>query len=88
MATTSKYFRKEASMPGKKKRPHVKIGTAEQPDNKQSKIEGPENWELVYNNILEMRKERNAPVDTMGCEKAGNLVKDPKVRLSLLPIVL
>jgi endonuclease-3 len=31
------------------------------------KYEEPENWKEVYNKISEMRKEKEAPVDTMGC---------------------
>jgi endonuclease III len=27
----------------------------------------PENWEITYHTIEEMRKEKTAPVDTMGC---------------------
>jgi endonuclease-3 len=40
----------------------------------------PLNWEIVYNNILEMRKDLSAPVDTMGCEKAHDPNADPKVQ--------
>ena len=42
--------------------------------------EGPAKWRVVYNNILEMRKERSAPVDSMGCERAQDLQAEPKVR--------
>ncbi len=31
-------------------------------------IEPPENWKEVWDRITDMRKERNAPVDSMGCE--------------------
>jgi endonuclease-3 len=31
------------------------------------KYEEPDNWKEVYNKISEMRKEKEAPVDTMGC---------------------
>merc|ERR1719189_3438748 len=40
----------------------------------------PPNWEIVYNNILEMRKDLSAPVDTMGCEKAHDRNAYPKVQ--------
>ena len=40
---------------------------------------GPANWELVYDNILEMRKELNAPVDSMGCERIHDRTADEKV---------
>ena len=42
--------------------------------------QGPANWEIVYANILEMRKEKTAPVDSMGCERAHDLDAEPKVR--------
>ena len=32
------------------------------------KVEAPANWEEIYDAVREMRKERLAPVDTMGCE--------------------
>ena len=41
--------------------------------------QGPANWEIVYANILEMRKEKTAPVDSMGCERAHDLDAEPKV---------
>ncbi|KAL9103883.1 MAG: hypothetical protein Q9163_001120 [Psora crenata] len=37
-------------------------------DNGQTKLEPPTNWEEIYDAVKEMRKERLAPVDTMGCE--------------------
>ena len=40
----------------------------------------PPNWEMVYNNILEMRKDLSAPVDTMGCEKAHDPNESPHVQ--------
>jgi len=30
----------------------------------------PSSWERVYDNILKMREDRDAPVDNMGCEKS------------------
>ena len=44
------------------------------------KIETPENWEILYSNILEMRKDKTAPVDSMGCEKVQEMSTDPKVQ--------
>ena len=66
-------------------RKHIKI----QVEN----VQTPENWEILYNNILEMRKEKTAPVDTMGCEKVQELSTDPKVcfrifKLNILPLIL
>ena len=60
------------AMSSPRKRPkkaHVKISS-----------EAPENWEEVYDNILEMRKNRDAPVDSMGCERAHDPDAEPKVR--------
>jgi hypothetical protein len=39
----------------------------------------PDNWETVYSNIQEMRKDKTAAVDTMGCERAHDPNADPKV---------
>ena len=79
MSAFSKYF----EMPSKKRR-HVKIDEDKR-DNGNESISsiknGPENWEPVYDNILEMRKYKTAPVDTMGCDKVQDHVKNPKVRL-------
>lgn len=42
--------------------------------------QGPANWKIVYANILEMRKDKTAPVDSMGCERAHDLDAEPKVQ--------
>ena len=41
---------------------------------------GPANWRDVYANIVEMRADRSAPVDTMGCEKCHDDKAPPEVR--------
>ncbi len=41
----------------------------------------PPNWERVYDNILKMREERDAPVDNMGCEKSHDSEAEPQVNL-------
>ena len=65
----------------KKTRKYVPIGDqVEKVDH-----EAPENWELLYSNILEMRKEKTAPVDTMGCEKVQDMEVEPKVNYFLNP---
>lgn len=46
---------------------------------KQSKWE-PQNWRQLLANIREMRKERNAPVDTMGCDKCYDEFCDEKTK--------
>lgn len=48
-------------------------------DEKQAKWE-PKNWRQLLANIREMRKERNAPVDTMGCEKCPDEYSDEKTK--------
>ena len=40
--------------------------------------QAPENWEKVLERIRRMRSSEDAPVDSMGCEKAGNSLP-PKV---------
>lgn len=44
------------------------------------KIEAPANWQKLYENILEMRKDKTAPVDSMGCEKVQEMSRDPKIQ--------
>ena len=39
----------------------------------------PADWETVLANIKEMRKNKNAPVDNMGCERTMEEKVDPKV---------
>lgn len=40
----------------------------------------PKNWRQLLANIREMRKERNAPVDTMGCNKCYDERSDEKTK--------
>lgn len=39
----------------------------------------PPNWEEVVNNLREMRKRFDAPVDSMGCDRCPDETADPKV---------
>lgn len=48
---------------------------------------GPANWEKVLEGIQKMRTSETAPVDSMGCEKAGSFLP-PKVLLTLGNIFL
>ena len=86
------YYKRITSQMAKKTRKHVTIGDNETLNKVNEPNNAPENWELLYGNILEMRKEKNAPVDTMGCEKIQDMEVDPKVgivnynRLKMLPI--
>ena len=45
-------------------------------------VEAPSNWEDIYDAVREMRKERLAPVDTMGCETLAEDHLTPRVSLS------
>jgi endonuclease-3 len=49
-------------------------------ENKKSKWE-PKNWHEVVNNIREMRKQRDAPVDSMGCDKCADESAPPEVNV-------
>ncbi|KER25088.1 hypothetical protein T265_07380 [Opisthorchis viverrini] len=45
----------------------------------------PANWRLQLQNITQMRKDRDAPVDVMGCERLADRKADPKTfRLQVL----
>ena len=77
---TTPYFRsavRQAMSSGRKRKSRVEV---EAEAREESAEHGPENWLTVYNNILEMRKERNAPVDSMGCERAHDPEADPKLQ--------
>lgn len=41
-------------------------------------VNAPVNWEEIFDGIMKMRSAGDAPVDTMGCEKAG-ISLPPKV---------
>ncbi|XP_059075865.1 endonuclease III homolog 1, chloroplastic isoform X2 [Cryptomeria japonica] len=44
----------------------------------------PENWKEVLDGIRKMRASQGAPVDTMGCEKAGSLLPPKDRRFAVL----
>ena len=50
------------------------------------KVEAPANWEQIYDAVKEMRKERLAPVDTMGCETLAEDNLTPRVSRSRIAI--
>jgi len=70
-------IKKEESQNGSPKKSPTKSPRKER---RHIKIETPENWEILYSNILEMRKDKTAPVDSMGCEKVQEMSTDPKVQ--------
>lgn len=53
----------------------------------EEKIEAPENWEEIYDAVKEMRKEKVAPVDTMGCESLAEDQLPPRVGFCLHYII-
>ncbi|XP_052207381.1 endonuclease III homolog 1, chloroplastic-like [Diospyros lotus] len=48
------------------------------------KSEPPANWEKILDGIREMRSSEGAPVDTMGCEKAGSSLPPKERRFAVL----
>jgi len=54
------------------RKPRVKI--------EYDKLKPPANWEEMYDNIVTMRADRTAPVDTMGCERSHEPGVEPEVR--------
>lgn len=83
----------------RKKREHVAMEYEETPndsnknvsvtldDDKRAKWE-PNNWMKIVENIREMRKERDAPVDTMGCDMCMDETGSPKACVCNRPIQL
>ena len=45
-------------------------------------VQPPANWEEIYDAVREMRKEKLAPVDTMGCETLADEHLTPRVSAS------
>ncbi|KAK9075844.1 hypothetical protein SSX86_004173 [Deinandra increscens subsp. villosa] len=53
-------------------------------DNDKTEVKPPSNWVKVLEGIREMRSLENAPVDSMGCEKAGNSLPPNERRFAVL----
>ena len=51
----------------------------------EEEIQPPANWEEIYEAVEEMRKEKLAPVDTMGCETLAEDHRTPRVSSYLSP---
>lgn len=50
-------------------------------DNKVLKQDnGPTNWKKIYENILKMRADKDAPIDYFGCERCHDETDDEKVQ--------
>ena len=43
-------------------------------------VAGPKNWLRALENIRQMRREKNAPVDTMGCGVLADPLASPKLQ--------
>ncbi|CAH0564282.1 unnamed protein product [Brassicogethes aeneus] len=64
----------------KLKREHIEIKYEEPTTSKIKQGDGkPYNWELILKNLREMRKNADAPVDKMGCDKCSDEEASPKV---------
>lgn len=50
----------------------------------ESKVKAPDNWEEVLKGIRKMRNSEDAPVDSMGCEKAGFSLPPKERRFAIL----
>jgi hypothetical protein len=50
-------------------------------------VESPAHWEETLEGIRKMRCSADAPVDTMGCEKAGSTLP-PKVLLFIILLLI
>lgn len=59
---------------GKLKRKALSVDNADVED-----VWKPPNFENQWENLVHMRRNRDAPVDTMGCDQAGNQADTPKV---------
>ncbi|KAI3457668.1 hypothetical protein Pfo_014331 [Paulownia fortunei] len=53
-------------------------------DSKFSRLTQPPNWEKVLEGIRKMRSSEDAPVDSMGCEKAGSSLPPKERRFAVL----
>lgn len=74
--------RSEDSTVGKSKK--VKRQPAKRIVNEagEAEIEAPANWGEIYDAVREMRREKVAPVDTMGCERLADEHLTPRVSWS------
>ncbi|KAL1494005.1 hypothetical protein ABEB36_009680 [Hypothenemus hampei] len=64
------------------KRQHIKIESddkEEGPKPSKNKNSTPPNWELILENLRDMRKKFDAPVDSMGCFKCADENASPEV---------
>jgi hypothetical protein len=69
---------------GKKEKAEIKYETENSVDVKKEKWEPPI-WRKQLKNMYEMRKNRDAPVDSMGCDVISDVTAKPEVCLQLCP---
>lgn len=65
---------------GKQEKTEIKYETETSVDVKKDKWE-PTNWRQQLKNMYEMRKNRDAPVDSMGCDVISDVTAKPEVCL-------
>ncbi|XP_066248123.1 endonuclease III-like protein 1 [Euwallacea similis] len=65
----------------KVKREHIKIECDDnaEPVSRKSRKKMPDNWEEVLKNLRDMRKNFDAPVDSLGCHKCSDETASPEV---------
>ncbi|GMH18199.1 hypothetical protein Nepgr_020040 [Nepenthes gracilis] len=63
---------------------HVHLGGTKIPSPTSCGEKSPANWKKVLEGICEMRSSEDAPVDSMGCEKAGTTLFDKERRFAIL----
>lgn len=65
-------------------KPRVMNLPLSKPKTEVKPVNPPSNWEKVLEQIREMRSLQDAPVDSMGCEKAGNSLPPKERRFAVL----
>lgn len=63
----------------------LKTSTSTSEETNYNSNNRPPNWMDVVNNLREMRKDFNAPVDSMGCDRCADESAEPKVQQ--LPLI-
>ncbi|KAF5802214.1 putative DNA-(apurinic or apyrimidinic site) lyase [Helianthus annuus] len=73
------YKKPEINLPQRKSKPIMNNN-----DKTEVKVKPPSSWVKVLEGIREMRSLEDAPVDSMGCEKAGNSLPPKERRFAVL----
>ena len=80
-ATSTRTSPRKAGADGKTKKARRQPAKRIIKEDGEVAVQPPSNWQDIYDAVMEMRKERLAPVDTMGCESLAEEHLDPKARL-------